>query len=220
MRDNINLIYEYAESKSGPVSEYLREVERQTYLKTMAPQMLSGHLQGRLLSMLSSLLRPRRILEIGTFTGYSALCLAEGLAEDGELHTIEGNPENAWLARENFAKSPLGKKVFLHQGQALDLLPGLSDKWDIIFLDGDKKGYPEYFRLLASKLEYGGLLIADNVLWDGKISDKCPDTDVIALRKYNDLVQNSSDFQVVLLPLRDGISIARKSALPLQTTDP
>lgn len=215
MRDDINSTYDYAESLSGPIPDYLLEVERQTFLKTMAPQMLSGRLQGRLLSLLSSLLRPRRILELGTFTGYSALCLAEGLPADGELHTIEGNQETAFLARQNFTASPYSNQIHLHAGQASELLPTLPSTFDLIFLDGDKRGYPNYFHQLIDRLNPGGLLLADNILWDGRVSAAGqPDPDVIALRNYNQLVADDSRVNQVVLPLRDGLSIARKMGTP------
>jgi predicted O-methyltransferase YrrM len=212
MRDDINPSYDYAESLSGPLPDYLVEVERQTFLRTMAPQMLSGRLQGRLLSQLSFLLRPRHIQEIGTFTGYSALCLAEGLLPDGELHTIEGNAETAFLAQQNFAASPFKHQIHLHTGQASELLPTLPDKFDLIFLDGDKRGYPDYFHQLIDRLQPGGLLLADNILWDGRVSASGhPDPDVAALREYNQLVADDTRVHSVVLPLRDGLSIARKN---------
>lgn len=211
MRDTIDPRLDYAESLSGPIPDYLLEVERQTFLKTMAPQMLSGRLQGRLLSMLSSLLRPQRILELGTFTGYSALCLAEGLADDGEIHTIEGNRETAFWARKNIAASPFTGRINLHVGQAADILPTLPDTFDLIFLDGDKRGYPEYFDQLIDRITPGGLLLADNILWDGKVSKGGkPDPDVEALRRYNELVLADERVEVVVLPIRDGLSIARR----------
>lgn len=211
MRDDIDPRYDYAESLSGPIPAYLHDVERQTFLKTMAPQMLSGRLQGRLLSLLSQLRQPNRILELGTFTGYSALCLAEGLAPDGELHTIEGNAETAFLARQNFAGSPFADRMHLHVGQAMDLLPNLPNSFDLIFLDGDKRGYPGYFDLLIDQLSPGGLLLADNILWDGKVSTSGkPDRDVEALRAYNQLLAGDERVEVVVLPLRDGLSIARR----------
>lgn len=211
MRDLIDPRHDYAESLSGPLPDYLLEMERQTFLKTMAPQMLSGRLQGRLLSMLSSLLRPQRILELGTFTGYSALCLAEGLTADGELHTIEGNRETAFWARKNFAASPFTDRINLHVGQAADILPTLPDTFDMVFLDGDKRGYPEYFDQLIDRITPGGLLLADNILWDGKVSKGGkPDPDVEALRRYNELVLADERVEVVVLPIRDGLSIARR----------
>lgn len=211
MRDNIDPIYEYAESVSGPVPAYLHEVERQTYLKTMAPQMLSGHLQGRLLAMLSKLRRPTTVLEFGTFTGYSALCLAEGLTPNGVIHTIEGNEEMAFLARGNFANTPYAKQIEIHVGQAADLFPALTGPFDLIFLDGDKRSYPHYYPDLIDRLTPGGLLLADNILWDGKVNASGKlDTDAQALRTYNQLLAEDPRIEVVVLPLRDGLSVGRK----------
>lgn len=212
MRDDIDPHYEYAESLSGPLPDYLLDVERRTFLQTMAPQMLSGRLQGRLLALLSKLLRPRTVLEVGTFTGYSALCLAEGLAAGGTLHTIEGNAEVAHLAARHFAASPFAGRIQLHRGQARELLDDLPPVFDLIFLDGDKRGYPDYFRLLIDRLSHGGLLLADNILWDGKASrSQQPDPDVQALRAYNDLVFSDPRTESVVLPLRDGLSVARRT---------
>lgn len=211
MRDAIDPRYDYAEALSGPLPDYLPDVERQTFLKTVAPQMLSGRLQGRILSMLSKLLRPRYVLEVGTFTGYSALCLAEGLADGGELHTIEGNPESAYWARQHFAASPFTDRIQLHVGQAVDILPTLPTSFDLIFLDGDKRGYPDYFHRLIDRLNPGGLLLADNTLWDGKVSKTDqPDPDVAALRAYNELVLADERVEVVVLPVRDGLSVTRR----------
>ena len=212
MRDDIDPRFDYAEALSGPIPDYLEEVERQTFLKTMAPQMLSGKLQGRLLSLLSNLVKPKTVLELGTFTGYSALCLAEGLTEGGELHTIEGNKEVAYWASRNFTASPYADQIMLHVGQAKELLPTLPAHFDLIFLDGDKRSYPEYFELLIDRLTPGGLLLADNILWDGKVSRSGkPDPDVEALRAYNGLVANDPRVNAVVLPLRDGLSIATKT---------
>lgn len=211
MRDNIDPIYEYAESVSGPVPAYLHEVERQTYLKTMAPQMLSGRLQGRLLAMLSKLCRPMTVLEFGTFTGYSALCLAEGLAPGGVIHTIEGNKEMAFLARGNFANTPYAEQIQIHVGQAADLFPTLSGPFDLIFLDGDKRSYPDYYPDLIDRLTAGGLLLADNILWDGKVSASGKmGAEAQALRTYNQLLSEDPRMEVVVLPLRDGLSVGRK----------
>ena len=220
MRDDIDPRHDYAEALSGPLPDYLIAVERQTHLKTMAPQMLTGRLQGRLLAMFSSLLRPRRVLELGTFTGYSALCLAEGLADGGELRTIEGNPETAFWAAQNFAASPYADRIRLHVGQAEAILPTLLDApFDLIFLDGDKRGYPTYFHQLIDHLRPGGLLLADNVLWDGKVSKAGkPDPDVAALRAYNELLSNDPRVEVVVLPVRDGLSVARKKQIYSSST--
>ncbi len=211
MRDLIDPRYEYAEAHSGPVPDYLQEVERQTFLKTMAPQMLSGRLQGRLLALLSKLRQPRTILEVGTFTGYSALCLAEGLAPGGVLHAIEGDQEVALLAAAHFRNSPFSRQIKLHVEQATDVINRLEGTFDLVFLDGDKRGYPDYFHQLVDRITPGGLLLADNILWDGKVNKTGrPNPDVEALQAYNDLLFNDHRMEVVLLPLRDGVSIGRK----------
>ena len=210
MRDEIDPLFDYAEALSGPLPDYLREVERQTFLKTVAPQMLSGRLQGRLLALLSKLAGPREAVEIGTFTGYSALCLAEGLAPGGRLYTIEGNAEIAWWARRHIGNSPFADRIDLRVGQAWEVLPTLPRQWDLVFLDGDKRGYPDYFHYFVDRLRPGGLLLADNVLWDGRANRREDDPDVLALRRYNDLVRDDPRLEGVLLPIRDGLSIARR----------
>lgn len=211
MRDDLNPQHDYAEALSGPLPDYLLEVERQTHLTTLAPQMLSGRLQGRLLSMLALLLRPRHILEIGTFTGYSALCLAEGLMPAGRLDTLEGNPENVFWARRNIATSPYAEQIVVHEGPARKSLETLPGPYDLIFLDGDKRGYPGYLELLLPRLNPGGLLLADNVLWDGKArKTNATDPDVAALRAYNERVRDHPELAAVVLPLRDGLSVARR----------
>ena len=210
MRDRIDPLTDYAESLSGPVPAYLERVERLTYLRTLAPQMMSGRLQGRILAMLSRLRQPRRILEIGTFTGYATLCLAEGLPAGGVIHTIEGNEETAALARRNFAESPFADRIVLHDQQAAEVIPRLNETFDLIYLDGDKQGYPEYIELLVPRLSSGGLLIADNVLWDGKVGKKTTSPTARRLAEYNSLVANDQRLEVVVLPVRDGLSVARR----------
>ncbi|PPK85549.1 putative O-methyltransferase YrrM [Neolewinella xylanilytica] len=210
MRDLFDPLFEYAESVSGPVPSYLHEVERQTYLKTLAPQMMSGRLQGRVLALLSKLVRPRTALEIGTFTAYGTLCLAEGLREDGVLHTIEGDPERAALAERHIAGSPFHDRVKLHVGDAGEILTNLQPPFDLIFLDGDKRGYPDHYRTLVDRLTPGGLLIADNVLWDGKTANRGDDRVANRLRTYNTMLRDDPRVEVTVLPLRDGLSIARK----------
>ena len=208
-RDQIDPSRDYAEAMSGPIPDYLLEVERQTYLKTIAPQMTSGRLQGRLLALLSKLQQPARILEIGTFTGYATLCLAEGLQKDGSVDTIEGDAEMAFWARQNFATSPYAEQIVLHLGQASDLLNEVSGPYDLIFLDGDKRGYPNYLPRLLDRLRPQGLLLADNVLWDGRAGGKTRDEDAAALRRYNELVYQNKRLENLILPLRDGLSVAR-----------
>lgn len=211
MRDDINHLVEYAEALSGPVPDYLYKLERQTFLKTISPQMMSGRLQGRLLSLLSKLLRPQRILEVGTFTGYSALCLAEGLAPDGELHTIEGDKEVAFIADQFFQKSPFSSHLRLHRSKANKAIAKIPGNFDLVFLDADKRNYTNYFHDLIDRVNSGGLFISDNVLWDGRVidaQDKNPD--VRALAEYNQLIADDPRVELVLLPIRDGLSIARK----------
>lgn len=221
MRDDANPLHDYAEALSGPIPDYLRQLERTTYLQTLAPQMLSGHLQGRLLALLSKLLRPKRILELGTFTGYSALCLAEGLAADGQLDTIEGNLEMAAIAKRFFEASPFKTQIRLHtrnvdgsrRSQADPLIAKLvaAGSYDIIFLDADKRNYANYFHQLLPHLQVGGLFISDNVLWDGRvIHADDTDPDVQALAKFNQLLATDTRVELLLLPLRDGLSVARR----------
>jgi predicted O-methyltransferase YrrM len=210
LRDRIDRSTEYAESLSGPIPDYLLEIERQTHLKTLAPQMMSGRLQGRLLAMLSILQQPRRILEIGTFTGYATLCLAEGLANGGTIDTIEGDAEIAHLARRHFARTPFADSIRLHAEQAEKVLPTLSGSYDMVFLDGDKRGYPDYLSRLVQLLSPGGLLLTDNVLWDGKAGMNTVDPVVNALRRYNSLVADDKRLSTVVLPIRDGLSVARR----------
>ncbi|MGB3801809.1 MAG: O-methyltransferase, partial [Lewinella sp.] len=192
MRDLIDELFDYAESFSGPVPPYLDEVERQTFLKTIAPQMMSGKLQGRLLALLAKLLQPRSALEIGTFTGYATLCLAEGLASGGVLHTIEGDPEHAAIAARHIGMSPYHRQIELHVGDARELLADLPADFDLVFLDGDKIGYPAYYELLIDRIRPGGLLLADNVLWDGKTPKKTADRVVESLRQYNRLLREDT----------------------------
>ncbi len=209
-RDRPDPRADYASSFSGPVPAYLSEVERQTHLRTLAPQQMSGRLQGRLLAMLSAIHRPERVLEIGTFTGYATLCLAEGLSADGAIDTIEGDAEVAWLAQHHFNASPYADQIDLHVGQAEEVLVALVGPYDLVFLDANKRSYPEYFELLAERIRPGGLLLADNVLWDGKAGRKTRDADADSLHRYNSLVHQDARFTVTVLPLRDGLSVARR----------
>ena len=211
MRDEINVLADYAERLSGPVPGYLDAIERETYLRTVAPQMITGRLQGRILALLSKLIRPRLILEIGTFTGYGSLCLAEGLRAGGKVYTVEGDPEMARRARRNFDRTPLAARIEIVEGNAESTLRGLEGPFDIIYLDADKRAYPDYFPRLKQLLASGGLLLTDNVCWDGKMVDGRRDPVAESIRAFNELLLEDSDMEVVLLPLRDGLSVARKT---------
>ena len=204
----------YAEAHTSPESEVLRRLNRETHVQVLAPRMLSGHLQGRLLSMISHMVRPRRILELGTFTGYSALCLAEGLAPDGELHTVEQNPELEDRIRRYVAEAGLANRIHLHIGQALDLLPSLQETWDLVFIDADKINNDAYYELVLPQVRPGGFIMIDNVLWSGKALPSYPvkpaDKDAHAVRAFNDKVQQDDRVENVLLPVRDGILVVRK----------
>ena len=172
--------------------------------------MLSGPLQGRFLALLSRLIKPKLILEVGTFTGYAAHCLAEGLAEEGTLHTIEGNPELAYLINKHLAAAQLTNKVKLHLGDAKVIIPTLPDAFDLVFLDANKREYAIYFDLLADKIAPGGLLLADNILWSGKVIEDHHDPDTLALDAFNKKVLADERFDPLLLPLRDGLMIAQR----------
>lgn len=208
---------EYIEQHSSPESETLQKITRNTHLELINPRMLSGHIQGRVLSMLSQMIQPKRILELGTFTAYSALCLAEGLSDDGKLITIEHNDELEDMIRRNLALSPLGEKVELVIGDAKEELRRLGDEamrqefFDLVFIDADKKEYCDYLDLVLPLMRKGGWILADNTLWDGHIIDSTYDKDkqTIALRAFNDKVAKDNRLEKVILPLRDGLTIIK-----------
>ena len=211
-------IFDYIEQHSSPESDVLKRITRSTHLEVINPRMLSGHVQGRVLSMISQMIQPQRILELGTFTGYSALCLAEGLTDDGKLITIEHNDEMEPSIRRNLGLTPLGEKIELVIGDAIEVLRRLDEKFDLIFIDADKKQYCDYLDLVIPLLRPGGWILADNTLWDGHIIDPAYDKDkqTIALRAFNDKVVQDERLDKVILPLRDGLTIIRKN--PLITT--
>jgi caffeoyl-CoA O-methyltransferase len=204
----------YAEQHSQAEPELLAKLNRETHLKVMQPRMLSGHLQGRLLSMLSKLVQPKTILEVGTYTGYSALCLAEGLQKDGVLHTIDNNDERIPLLQRYFKEARESDRIKIHTGNALDIIPGIDGPYDLVFIDADKHNYKNYFDLVVNKVRPGGLIISDNVLWSGKVLEtpKSKDIDTIALKEYNTYLAANPKVEVLLLPVRDGVSVARKVA--------
>jgi caffeoyl-CoA O-methyltransferase len=203
-------IEEYVMRYSEDEPMLLSELSRETHLKVMQPRMLSGHYQGRLLSFLSKLVAPKNILEIGTYTGYSAICLAEGLCEGGALHTIDTNEELHELQRRYFDKSGLGDKIFQYTGNALSIIPTLLMKFDLVFIDADKENYSNYFDLVFDKIHTGGLIISDNVLWSGKVLKEATDKDTQALQAYNEKLKSDKRVETVILPLRDGLSLSRK----------
>lgn len=202
----------YAEEHSSAEPEILRKLNRETYLKMMQPRMLSGHLQGRLLSLLSHLVQPVCILEIGTYTGYSAICLAEGLLEGGILHTIDNNPERDNFVKRFIDEAGMEHKIRTHIGDAHEIIPALEGMFDLVFIDADKSSYADYFDLVIDRVVPGGLIISDNVLWSGKVVGpvKANDTDTLLIQEYNIKVANDPRVETVLLPIRDGISVARK----------
>ncbi len=191
--------------------ELLQQLHRETYQKILQPRMLSGHYQGRVLSMISKLVNPKHILEIGTYTGYSALCLAEGMQTSGELHTIDINEELENFQRRYFDKSGYGNQIFQHIGDALDIIPALDRMFDLVFIDADKENYPAYFDIVIDKLNPGGIILSDNVLWSGKILEdlKPDDTATKALLEYNTLLKKDHRVETVVLPIRDGLTISR-----------
>lgn len=209
---------EYISSHSTPENEVLNAITRDTHVHVLNPHMLSGHVQGRVLSMMSWMIRPKRILELGTFTGYSALCLAEGLAEGGKLVTIEHNDELEETIRRNLARSPLGEKIELIIGDAKEVLSGLmpgapnKESFDLVFMDADKREYCAYLEAVYPMVPVGGFILADNTLWDGHVVDPAYDKDkqTLGLRAFNDKLKEDDRFEQVILPLRDGLTIIRK----------
>ena len=201
----------YAENHSQPEPELLQKLNRETWQKVLAPRMLSGHLQGRVLSMLSKLINPKYILEIGTYTGYSALCLAEGMQKEGELHTIDINEELHDFQRKYFDASGFGEQIIQHTGNALELIPKLSKTFDLVFIDADKSNYPKYLDIILPKLKSGSVILSDNVLWSGKVVEplKKNDEDTKALLNYNKVLNEHPKLETVLLPIRDGLTVTR-----------
>ncbi len=204
-------INDYVEKHSQAEPELLQKLNRETWQKQLQPRMLSGHLQGRILSMLSKLIQPKNILEIGTYTGYSALCLAEGMQENGELHTIDINEELFDFQRKYFDESSYGKQIFQHLGNALEIIPQLDKTFDLVFIDADKSNYPNYLEIILPKLKKGAVILSDNVLWSGKVVEKVKDDDIDtkALLQYNKLLNEHPKLETVLLPIRDGLTLSR-----------
>lgn len=202
---------DYIEQHSEKEPALLAALNKETYQKILLPRMLSGHFQGRVLSMLSKLIRPVNILEIGTYTGYSALCLCEGMQENGTLHTIDIKEELVDFQRKHFDKSPWGKQIFQRLGEATDIIPTLDMKFDLVFIDADKENYLNYFELIVPKMNKGGIILSDNVLWSGKVLEPLNPKDLSTkiLLEYNNLLANDPRVETVLLPIRDGLTVSR-----------
>ncbi|OEK02069.1 methyltransferase [Roseivirga sp. 4D4] len=205
-------IQAYVEAHSDEETGLLAELNRETHTKVMMPRMLSGHLQGRMLSMLSHMIQPKCILEIGTYTGYSAICMAEGLAPDGQLITLDINEELEGMVRDYFDKAGLTEKIDYRIGNAMELIPEIDAELDLVFIDADKKNYTNYFNLVFDKVRSGGFIIADNVLWSGKVvqTEKKTDKDTQAILDFNRFVQEDDRVENVLFPVRDGLMVIRK----------
>lgn len=204
-------ILEYSEKYSQQEPEILQELNRETHLKILNPRMLSGFFQGRLLSIISKLIKPKKVLEIGTYTGYSAICIAEGMNKNGIIHTIDKNEELNTIQKKYFKKSGLENNIIQYNGCALDIIPKIEEKFDLIFIDADKENYINYFNLVIDKLNKNGVILADNVLWSGKvINSEDHDLTTNVLREFNKSVNNDNRVETILLPIRDGISIIRK----------
>jgi len=202
----------YAKEHTTPEPDSWAELSRETWLNKLYPRMLSGHLQGAFLSMISQMIKPDRILEIGTFTGYSALALAKGLSKTGMLYTLDINQEHESLALKHFAADGIDQKVKMIIGNALEIIPTLNEKWDLVFIDADKINYSNYFDLVFDKVKPGGWIIADNALWSGKVLSETDlnDKDTTAIKEFNDKIQSDERVENMLLPFRDGLMLIRK----------
>lgn len=202
---------DYIEQHSENEPELLAKLNKETYQKILLPRMLSGHFQGRVLSMLSKLIRPVNILEIGTYTGYAALCLCEGMQENGQLHTIDIKEELIDFQRKYFDASPWGNQIFQHLGEAVKIIPDLDIKFDLVFIDADKENYLNYWEMIVPKMNKGGIILSDNVLWSGKVLEPVHPNDVSTkvLLEYNLLLKNDPRVETVLLPIRDGLTVSR-----------
>ncbi len=204
-------IEEYIEHHTSPEDELLYALRRKTFLHTPYPRMLSGPVQGRFLAMISRMVSPAKILEIGTFTGYSAICLAQGLSKEGILHTIEAEGSYAEIAREYFEKAGLTEKIILHEGDALQIIPSLDERFDLVFIDAAKEHYVDYYNLIFDKVKKGGFILADNTLWDGKVLDGGQgDGETMGIVEFNMMVQEDDRVENVLLSVRDGVMIILK----------
>lgn len=202
---------DYVAFHSQNEPELLAQLNKETYQKILLPRMLSGHFQGRVLSMLSKIIRPISILEIGTYTGYATLCLCEGMQENGIVHTIDIKEELIDFQRKYFAKSPWGSQIVQHLGEAVNIIPNLETKFDLVFIDADKENYLNYYELIVPKMNKGGIILSDNVLWSGKVVEPIKEGDLSTkiLLEYNQRLKNDSRVETVLLPIRDGLTVSR-----------
>ena len=203
-------VEEYIELNTSIETDILKELNRETWSKVLMPRMLSGHVQGRVLSLFSCIIKPKNIIEIGTYTGYSALCLAEGLESNGELHTIEINEEHALIADKYFKKSNYSNNIIQHIGSGIDIIPKTNKKFQLAFIDADKENYSNYFDLIIDKIDKNGIIIADNVLWSGKVIEENKDFETKQLDLYNKKIMEDKRVENVLLSVRDGLMICRK----------
>jgi predicted O-methyltransferase YrrM len=201
----------YVVNHSEDEPELLSDLSKETWQKVLAPRMLSGHYQGRLLSLISKMIHPKTILEIGTYTGYSALCLAEGLNEKGVLYTIDKNEELADFQQKYFDKSPYKNQIVKYIGNAIEIIPTLEEKFDLVFIDADKSNYSNYFDLVIDKMNRGGIILSDNVLWSGKVLEKVAENDIDTeqIIHFNQKVKEDKRVETILLPIRDGLSLCR-----------
>ncbi len=202
---------QYAEDHTTPESDLLYRLYRETHLKTMYPRMLSGHLQGQFLRMISKIYRPKVILEIGTFTGYATINLALGLPDDGIIHTIDSNPELVEIGKKYFKEAGVEDKIKIQIGKAMEIIPGFKESFDLVFIDADKENYLNYYKLLIDKLKPGSIILADNAFWDGKVLDKSTDDrEAKGIMEFNAFVQKDDRVENVLVPIRDGLMMVRK----------
>ena len=211
MQTIANALSEYTELHSTGESKLLEKLRRETFQKVLHPRMLSGPLQGRLLSLISKLIQPKKILELGTYTGYATLCLSEGLVQDGDIHTIDKNEELIAIQNKYFKASGRRSNIHQHLGEALSIIPQLEGPFDLVFIDADKENTQAYFDLCMERIPSGGLILTDNVLWSGKVLDSADkdDRDTLALQEFNHKVANDSRVESLMLPLRDGITLSR-----------
>ena len=208
-----NKIEDYIRKNSSKEPKILKDLNKETYLKVLNPRMLSGHIQGRFLSIITKLIKPKKILEIGTYTGYSAICMAEGLIENGIIHTIDINEELVSIQNKYFAKSKCNNSIIQHVGDARNIIKSINEKFDLVFLDADKENYIEYYELVIEKVKKGGLIIADNVLWTGKVVEPEKDDDELTqyLIDFNKMINEDDRVENIILPLRDGLNIILKN---------